>query len=308
VEGVIRSAGVAENPLRHGARKSAAPPPPTVEELFLPRLKYVNPVAFIGRDRRRSRQGGEVSITPGPCALRHTSPPWPEPVLGRALRATRGADPPHEGEGGKGQVRRRFLAGALAAAASPAFAAPAPVVTMLGDSITAGYGLPAAAALPARLQVALARLGIAARVRGAGVSGDTSGGGLGRLDFSVQPDTSVCVVALGGNDLLQGLDPKAMRANLGRIVARLEARRIRVVLAGIAAPPAIGRAYARDFDAVFPAVAHAHGAALYPNLLAGVARDPGLNQRDGIHPNAAGVDIIAARLAPVVARALKSRR
>ena len=197
------------------------------------------------------------------------------------------------------------MAGALGLIAGPAFAEPAPVVTMLGDSITAGYGLPVAAALPARLQAALARIGIPATVRGAGVSGDTSADGLARVDFSVQADTSLCVVALGGNDLLQGLDPKATRANLETIMRRLKARRIRVVLAGLTAPRAIGAGYARDFDAIFPAVAKAEGVALYPDLLAGVARTPTLNQRDGIHPNAAGVEIIAARLAPVVARSLK---
>jgi len=203
--------------------------------------------------------------------------------------------------------RRRLLASALAAMAAPAFAAPRPVVTILGDSITAGYGLAAAAALPARLEAALARLGVPARVRGAGVSGDTTAGGLARVDFSVQPDTTVCLVALGGNDLLQGLDPKTTRANLSHIVERLKARRIAVVLAGIDAPAAIGRAYAGEFDAVFPAVARAQHVSLYPNLLAGVAGISRLNQRDGIHPNPAGVEVIAARLAPLLARALKSR-
>jgi acyl-CoA thioesterase I len=182
------------------------------------------------------------------------------------------------------------------------------VVTLLGDSITAGYGLPARAALPARLQAALDRLGLSARVRGAGVSGDTTADGLARVDFSVQADTAVCVVALGGNDLLQGLDPRTMRANLEAIVRKLKARHIAVVVAGLAAPRAIGVAYARDFDDVFPAVARDTGAILYPDLLAGVARIPSLNQADGIHPNPAGVDIIATRLAPVVARSLRRVR
>jgi acyl-CoA thioesterase-1 len=221
-----------------------------------------------------------------------------------------------------GPTRRRLVGGALcggalcggaaltpAAAAVAGLAGPAPpVVTLLGDSITAGYGLPAAAALPARLGAALAKLGVAATVRGAGVSGDTSADGLARVDFSVQADTRVCVVALGGNDLLQGLDPKTTRANLERIVRRLKARRIAVVLAGLKAPRAIGASYAGDFDAVFAAVARAEGVALYPDLLAGVGRAPGLNQADGIHPNAAGVAIIAAGLAPLVARSLKKSR
>jgi acyl-CoA thioesterase I len=200
--------------------------------------------------------------------------------------------------------RRTLIAALAASLASPALAAGPKVVTILGDSITAGLGLPAAAALPAQLGAALARLGSPAVVRGAGVSGDTTADGLARLDFSVQPDTDVCLVALGGNDLLQGLDPKSVHANLDAIVRRLKARRIGVVLAGVAAPRAVGAGYARDFGAVFPAVAHAEGAALYPDLLAGVG--PALRQGDGIHPNAAGVKIIAAGLAPIVARALKS--
>jgi acyl-CoA thioesterase-1 len=197
---------------------------------------------------------------------------------------------------------------AIAGAASLAAARPALVVTILGDSITAGYGLAAADALPARLQEALGGLSVRAEVRGAGVSGDTTAGGLARVDFSVRADTAVCLVALGGNDLLQGLDPKVTRANLSRIVESLRRRRIRVVIAGVSAPTAIGRSYARDFDAVFPAVAHAGGATLYPDLLAGVAGDSRLDQADGIHPNAAGVRIIAARLAPVIARVLRERR
>jgi len=201
------------------------------------------------------------------------------------------------------------LTGAMAGAAWPALGLPRRrVVTILGDSITAGYGLPAAAALPARLEAALQRIGARALVRGAGVSGDTTAGGLARLDFSVQGDTDACVVALGGNDLLQGLDPRTTRDNLARIVRRLKARRIAVVLAGVAAPAAIGAAYARDFNASFAAVAHAERVAFYPDLLAGVAQRGALNQRDGIHPNAAGVEIIAARLAPVVAGVLRARR
>ena len=203
------------------------------------------------------------------------------------------------------QTRRGWLAGALAAAGTVAATRAPPVVTLLGDSITAGYGLRAAAALPARLQVALARMGLPARVRGAGVSGDTTADGLARVDFSVQGDTAVCVVALGGNDLLQGLDPRVTRDNLERIVRRLKARRIAVVLAGLSAPRVIGAAYARDFDAVFPAAARDTGVILYPDLLTGVARNPSLNQADGIHPNPAGVDVIAAQLAPVVARSLR---
>jgi acyl-CoA thioesterase-1 len=204
-------------------------------------------------------------------------------------------------------TRRAALAAGAASLAAPALAARRKAVTVLGDSITAGYGLGTGEALPARLQQALARLGVAARVRGAGVSGDTTAGGLARLAFSVAPDTDIVVVELGGNDLLQGLEPPLTRANLTRIVERLKARRIGVVLTGISAPAAIGAAYAREFNAVFGQVAKDQGVALYPDLLAGVARHPALIQSDGIHPNAAGVAVIAGRLAPVVARALENR-
>lgn len=200
-----------------------------------------------------------------------------------------------------------MVAGALAAAPARALAARGKVVTILGDSITAGLGLPAAAALPNQLHLALERLGAPNIVRGAGVSGDTTAGGLARLDFSVQPDTAVVVVALGGNDLLQGLDPAATRRNLDRILTRLAQRHKGVVLCGLKAPPEIGRGYARDYDAIFPALARAHHAALYPDLLAGVERNPALNQSDAIHPNAKGVRIIAARLAPVVAKVLRAQ-
>lgn len=204
--------------------------------------------------------------------------------------------------------RRTLIAGGFALAAAPALAAQGQVVTVLGDSITAGLGLPAQAALPNQLHLALQRLGVQNVVRGAGVSGDTTGGGAARVDFSVQPGTAVCVVALGGNDLLQGLDPKTTRANLAKIIVRLQARHIGVVLAGIAAPPELGRGYARDFNAVFASLARQYGVTLYPDLLAGVSRNRALVQADGLHPNARGAAIIAQRLAPVVARALRARR
>jgi acyl-CoA thioesterase-1 len=204
-------------------------------------------------------------------------------------------------------TRRAILAWTLL---SPVVAAAAPavrpkVVTMLGDSITAGYGLPAAAALPNQLHLALAKLGVANAVRGAGVSGDTLSGGAGRVDFSVRKDTDLAIVALGGNDLLQGQDTTRSKAALDTIVRKLQARGIGVLICGIGAPSEIGGGYARDFNAIFADVAKARGVRLYPDLIAGVGRNPALKQPDGIHPNAAGVKIVAARLAPVVARALR---
>lgn len=179
----------------------------------------------------------------------------------------------------------------------------APVVTILGDSITAGYGLQANQALPVQLEAALRDLGSPAHVRGAGVSGDTTAGGLARVDFSVRPDTDVVVVALGGNDLLQGVSPAQMRSNLDQIIRKLKARDFTVVLAGMRAPPEFG-AYAVEFDRTFAELARQHRVALYPFLLDGVALVQRYNQSDGIHPNAEGARVIAARLAPTVAKAL----
>ncbi len=199
------------------------------------------------------------------------------------------------------------LALALAGPGAPvahAAAAAAAVITLLGDSISAGYGLAGQDALPAQLQAALARIGVSAQVRAAAVSGDTTADGLARLDFSVQPDTRLCVVELGGNDLLQGVEPRLTQANLAAILARLRARHIRALLLGLQAPPAMGAAYARQFDAAFPAAAKAQHTRLFPALLDGVAGRPPLNQQDGVHPNPAGVRIVARRLAPAVAAAL----
>jgi acyl-CoA thioesterase-1 len=184
-------------------------------------------------------------------------------------------------------------------------AAPGPkIVTLLGDSITAGYGLAQKDALPAQLELALQRLGMAVHVRGAGVSGDTTADALARVDFSVGPDTALCLVELGGNDLLQGADPAQTKANLIAILAKLRARHIKAALTGMRAPMQIGASFAHDFNAAFPAAAEAGRAALYPFLLEGVAGNPALLQGDHIHPNAAGVKIIAARLAPFVAKTL----
>ena len=205
--------------------------------------------------------------------------------------------------------RRAALTGlaVLFVAPSAIAAGRAKIITVLGDSITAGLGLPAADALPAQLGASLEQLGVTAVVRGAGVSGDTTADGLARIGFSVQSDTDVCLVELGGNDLLQGVDPKTVKANLTAIVRALKARRIGVVLTGMQAPQLLGPSYAKEFSDVFPAVAHAEHVTLYSFLLNGVALNSHLNQHDSIHPNAQGVKIIAARLAPVLARALKAR-
>ena len=206
--------------------------------------------------------------------------------------------------------RRQALIGLAALsqiAAARVVTPPLPVITVLGDSITAGLGLPAQSAMPAQLQAALTRMGVLAKVRAAGVSGDTSGGGLARVNFSVAADTALCVVALGGNDLLQGVEPRVTKANLRAILQSLRNRKIGVVLVGVGAPPLIGAAYAREFNALYPALAKEFSAPLYPNILAGVGGQRQLMQGDGIHPNAAGARIIGDKLAPLVAQALRTR-
>jgi acyl-CoA thioesterase-1 len=181
-------------------------------------------------------------------------------------------------------------------------------VALFGDSITAGYGLPTQAALPAQLELAMLRLGAPVRVRPLGVSGDTTDRGLARLNSGEAPAADLWIVALGGNDLLMGVDPIVTRANLDRIVDRLRKRGAAVVLAGIRAPGFFGRAYAAAFDSAFSEVARTHRLPFYPNLLQGVLGVRALNQPDGIHPNAEGVKRIAGRLAPAIAPVLASLR
>lgn len=206
-------------------------------------------------------------------------------------------------------TRRAVLAAATGVAAAPwaAKAAPLRRVAILGDSIAAGYGLPEDQALPARLESELARLGFAARITLVAVVGDTTAGGLARVDRAIRTRADVCVVALGGNDLLVGADPAAVRRNLEGIVGRLKARGMTVVLAGLQVPALLRGSYATAFDDAFASVARSQRVLFLPNLLEGVALNPRLNQRDGVHPNAAGVALIARRLAPVVARGLQTR-
>ncbi|MDB5467436.1 MAG: tesA [Phenylobacterium sp.] len=208
--------------------------------------------------------------------------------------------------------RRAVVYAAASLAIAPvlapvAEAAPLHKVAILGDSITTGWGLPAPDALPARLQGELARLGAPARIMPSGVIGDTTAGGLARVDSAAPAGTDLCVVALGGNDLLQGADPTAVKTNLDKIIHRLKGRGVTVVLAGLKLPAVLDGPYATAFDAAFISVARADGVLYVPNMLEGVMLNPALNQSDGVHPNAAGVELIARRLAPVVARGLSAR-
>jgi acyl-CoA thioesterase-1 len=173
-------------------------------------------------------------------------------------------------------------------------------IVALGDSLTAGLGLPVEATFPARLAAALQAKGIATSVVNAGVSGDTASGGLGRLDWSVPEDTEAVILELGANDALRGIDPKVTRAALEPIVQRLKDRRIAVLLAGMRAPRNMGPDYVGAFDGIFPSLASAHGLVFYPFFLDGVAADPKLNLPDGLHPTAAGIDVIVKNIMPKV--------
>ncbi len=203
-------------------------------------------------------------------------------------------------------MRRLAALFAVLFALSPATAAVADPVRLvvLGDSLTAGYGLPPGAGFPARLEAALRERGRDVTVIDAGVSGDTTSGGLSRLEWSVGTDAQAVIVELGGNDMLRGIDPARTAENLNQIVGRLTDRGLPVLVAGMRAPRNLGEAYGDAFDALFAAVAERHGAALYPFFLDGVAADPALNLPDGIHPNEAGIAIIVERILPAVEQLL----
>ncbi len=175
-------------------------------------------------------------------------------------------------------------------------------IVALGDSLTAGYGLGGNEAFPVRLQRALAAKGIAAEIANAGVSGDTASGGLARLDWSVPEGTEAVIVELGANDALRGIDPKVTRGALDALLRRLGERHVAVLLCGMVAPRNLGAEYGAAFNAIYPDLAKVYGAILYPFFLDGVATDPKLNQRDGLHPTAAGVDVIVERILPAVER------
>ncbi|WP_336512372.1 arylesterase [Roseomonas marmotae] len=204
-----------------------------------------------------------------------------------------------------------FLAGGIRMAKAQA---PAPLKLMiLGDSITAGYGLPEAEAWPVKLEAALKAAGEAVRVINAGVSGDTTAGGKSRLDWALADRPDAVIVALGGNDGLRGLPPRDSQANLEDILARLKARRLPVLLAGMLAPPNLGADYGREFSTTFQNLARAHPEVIfYPFLLEGVAGEPALNQPDRIHPNPQGVEEMIRRMMPPVqdllARVRKARQ
>jgi len=173
-------------------------------------------------------------------------------------------------------------------------------IVVLGDSLSAGLGLPASAAFPARLQKSLKLKGIDVDMINAGVSGDTSSGGRDRLDWSVPDGTRAVIVELGANDALRGIDPRLTRTALTDILTRLKARGIAVMLCGMMAPPNYGTDYSARFNAIYPDLAKSFAVPLYPFFLEGVAANASLNQADGLHPTAEGVDVIVKNILPAV--------
>ena len=180
------------------------------------------------------------------------------------------------------------------------------VILTFGDSLTAGYGLPAADAFVARLQAALRARGRNVRVRNGSVSGDTTAGGRARLAWTLSGQIDLVILELGANDGLRGVDPGETRRNLDAMLTALGKRKITVLLAGMLAPPNLGPDYARDYNGLYPDLAKKHGVALYPFFLEGVAAQAALNQPDGLHANAAGVQVIVDAMTPHVLELLNN--
>jgi acyl-CoA thioesterase-1 len=197
------------------------------------------------------------------------------------------------------------LAFAAALATAPHAAARTLRLVVLGDSLTAGLGLPPGQAFPDRLQTALRAKGWDVQVLNAGVSGDTAADGLARYGWAVPADADALIVELGANDMLRGLEPETTRAALSAILDKAQAAHLPTLVAGMRAAPNLGVEYGREFSAIYPAVSKAHHALLYPFFLDGVAGDPKLNQADGMHPTADGVEAIVERIAPSVEEILK---
>jgi acyl-CoA thioesterase I len=205
--------------------------------------------------------------------------------------------------------RSRLLVQALVFAAilsSPCHAAARTLrLLALGDSLTAGLGLSPGKAFPDRLEAALRAKGWDVRVVNAGVSGDTAADGLARYEWSVPADADALIVELGANDMLRGMNPEATKATLAAILDRARAAHLPVLLAGIKAAPNLGADYGREFSAIYQALAKTYGVQLYPFFLDGVAGDQKLNQPDGLHPNADGVEVIVQKILPSVESLLK---
>lgn len=183
---------------------------------------------------------------------------------------------------------------------SPVMVMAAPVnLVGFGDSLMAGYQLPTSDAFPVRLEKILRDKGIDVSITNAGVSGDTSSGGLARIDWSVPDGTDGVILELGANDALRGIPPEETEKNLDAMITKLKARGIAVLLVGILAPPNMGEDYAAKFNPIFPKLAEKHGLPLYPFFLDGVMAEAGMQLEDGMHPNAQGVGVMAERMLPL---------
>jgi len=191
----------------------------------------------------------------------------------------------------------------LAALPSAAWAEPFRIVGF-GDSLMAGFGLQPGEAFPDRLAVALKAKGHDVEIQNAGVSGDTTSGGLSRLDWSVPEGTRLVILELGANDMLRGVDPAVTEANLDKMLSQLKQRGIRVLLAGMRAAPNLGPDFQKRFDSIYPRLAQKYGVELYPFFLDGVAADRSLLLDDGMHPNRTGIDRMVERALPVVEKML----
>lgn len=197
------------------------------------------------------------------------------------------------------QILVLLIAGLFAFAAPVAAQADAPLkIVAFGDSLTAGYGLPATDAFPAKLERALRAKGLKVEIENAGVSGDTSSGGLSRLDWSIPDGTDAVILELGANDMLRGVDPAVTKKSLDAILTRLKERNIAVLLCGMRAAPNMGAEFGDAFDKLYDDLAKKYDTVFYPFFLDGVAAQTKLAQRDGIHPNAAGVDTIVTNILP----------
>ena len=194
----------------------------------------------------------------------------------------------------------------MLAAAAPAWAEPFRIVGF-GDSLMAGYGLGPGEGFPEKLEAALRGRGHDVVIANAGVSGDTTSGGLSRLDWSIPDGTQLVILELGANDMLRGIDPALVEQNLDKMLARLKQRNIPVLLAGMVAAPNLGHAYGEQFGTIYPKLAEKYGATLYPFFLDGVAGDPKLLLEDGMHPNATGIDRMVERALPTVEKAIAGK-
>lgn len=205
-------------------------------------------------------------------------------------------------------MTKRLILGLLLLTALVWTPARADTILAFGDSLTAGYGLNGQDSFPSRLETALRESGYDVRVINGGVSGDTTAGGLARLDWLMQERPDLVIVELGANDALRGLDPAMTRRNLDAIVTGIKKQGARVLLAGMLAPPNMGPEYGKEFNSIYDDLARDHNIVLYPFFLEGVAGEPALNLDDGMHPNARGVAEIVERMLPTVVKALAGER